>query len=214
MTDRPQSPDRLVFFSDAVVAIALTLLVLPLVDVVPALLEEHRPAAEAITENGWRIIAFLLSFVVIARQWLSHHHLFERIRSLNRALIWLNIAWLLTIAVLPFPTELAGAYGDDRFAVLFYIGTVFANTLCLMVMTLLVRRDPELARDTSAITPRWVFNSVGAVIVLIAAFLLSALAPAVGSTRCSFAWFRRKWLGSATAELGATRHSVCLILRG
>ncbi|MFD4248235.1 MULTISPECIES: TMEM175 family protein [Amycolatopsis] len=180
MSGRPRPAERLVFFSDAVVAIAMTLLVLPLVDSVPGLLDDGRPAAAAISENGWEITSFLLTFVVIARQWLSHHHLFEQIRYVDVVLMWLNIAWLLTVAVLPFPTELTGAYGADRFAVLFYIGTVLANTLCLTAMTLYVRRTRGLAHDASVIDGRWVFGSVGASVALVLAFALSALVPAAG----------------------------------
>ncbi|NIH78419.1 TMEM175 family protein [Amycolatopsis viridis] len=180
MSARPKTAERLVFFSDAVVAIALTLLVLPLVDAVPELVDQHRPASDVISQNRWEIFSFLLSFVVIGRQWMSHHHLFEHIKSYNKALVWLNLAWLLSVAVLPFPTELTGAYGNERFTVLSYIGTVFANTLCVTAMTLLVRRNPDLVYDTAEITPEWVFNSVGVVIALIAAFVLAALVPAVG----------------------------------
>ncbi|MEU0511761.1 MULTISPECIES: TMEM175 family protein [unclassified Amycolatopsis] len=172
--------ERLVFFSDAVVAIAMTLLVLPLADSVSELVVDGQPAAEAISGNRWQIVSFLLSFVVIARQWLSHHHLFEQVRAVNAAVMWLNIAWLLTVAVLPFPSELTGAYGEDEFVVLFYIGTVLVNTLCLTAMTLVVRRTPGLARDASAIDGRWVFNSVGAAVALAVAFVLSALVPAAG----------------------------------
>jgi len=177
---RLRPAERLVFFSDAVVAIAMTLLVLPPVDSVSDLVREGRPAAEAITGNRWQILSFLLSFVVIARQWLAHHRLFEQIRSVSTALMWIDLCWLLTVAVLPFPTELTGAYGTQRFAVLLYIGTVLANTACLTAMTLVVRGTPGLARDDAAIDGFWVFSSAGACVALAAAFALAALVPGVG----------------------------------
>jgi uncharacterized membrane protein len=175
-----KSPERLVFFSDAVVAIALTLLVLPLTDVVPEIVAAHGSPSEAITANGWRISSFLLSFVVIARLWLIHHRLFEDVQAYNLALMWVNFAWLLTVAVLPFPTELIGAFGDDEFTALLYIGTIFASSLCLTALTLLVRANPGLASHPGAITDARRFTAVGSTVALAAAFALTALVPAVG----------------------------------
>ncbi|GAB3007878.1 DUF1211 domain-containing protein [Amycolatopsis acidiphila] len=174
-----RTPERLVFFADAVVAIALTLLVLPLTEVVPEIVAAHGHSIDAITENQWRISSFLLSFVVIARLWLVHHRLFEVVASYTVPLQWLNIAWLLTVAVLPFPTEMIGAFGDDRFTELFYIGTVFASSLCLTAMTLVVRADPQLVKHPGAITDSWRFSSVGSTVALGCAFALTAFVPGV-----------------------------------
>lgn len=119
-----KSPERLVFFSDAVVAIALTLLVLPLTDVVSEVVATHGDPVEAVTENQWRIFSFLLSFVVIARFWVAHHRLFEDVRAYSSPLMTVNLCWLLTIAVLPFPSEMVGAFGIDRFTAMLYLGTI------------------------------------------------------------------------------------------
>jgi Endosomal/lysosomal potassium channel TMEM175 len=103
------SPERLVIFTDAVVAIALTLLVLPLTDIVPALVAAHGRSIDAITGHQWQIRSFLLSFVVIARQWMSHHRLFAHVIEYSGALVVMNLAWLLTVVIMPFPTEMVGA---------------------------------------------------------------------------------------------------------
>src|SRR5918998_5814172 len=70
--------DRLVTFLDAVVAIAITLLVLPLVDVLP---DEGGtvPLGDLLAEEARRFVTFLLSFAVIAQLWLVHHRLVERV---------------------------------------------------------------------------------------------------------------------------------------
>jgi uncharacterized membrane protein len=68
-TSMNRSPERLVYFSDAVVAIALTLLVLPLAEAVPEAVSKHADSLKVITENQWKIYSFLLSFAVIARLW-------------------------------------------------------------------------------------------------------------------------------------------------
>jgi uncharacterized membrane protein len=67
-----------------------------------------------ITENQWKIYSFLLSFFVIGRLWMSRHRIFEQIKAYNRRLMNVNLWWLLTIVVLPFPTEMIGGFDDDR----------------------------------------------------------------------------------------------------
>ena len=66
--------DRLVFFSDAVAAIAITLLILPLVDGV----SKQGSLSNLLDADRDRFLAFLLSFLVIARFWTIHHSLFDR----------------------------------------------------------------------------------------------------------------------------------------
>lgn len=178
--ERHNSPERLVFFSDAVVAIALTLLVLPLTDSVPDLVAEHRPAIDVLSENGWQITSFLLTFLVIGIQWRAHHRLFSYVKAHNPLLVRLNFVWLLTVAVFPLPSELTGAYGHDRFAVLFYIGTITVNALTLMTMTLLVHHDEKLAHEPRSITPERLEDSIGTVAGLVLAFVVSALFPPAG----------------------------------
>src|SRR5437763_10553663 len=95
-----KSVDRLVTFTDAVVAIAITLLVLPLADLVHEAAARHETSWEVISKNQSQIFSFLLSFVVIGRLWVSHHRIFERAESYNGLLLVGNLGWLLTIVVL------------------------------------------------------------------------------------------------------------------
>ncbi|MEW2506053.1 TMEM175 family protein [Amycolatopsis sp. CA-161197] len=177
---RTKSPERLVFFSDAVVAIALTLLVLPLTDLVPELAAEHKDAVDAVLEHWNQLFSFVLSFVVIARMWWGHHRIFEEVRAYSGALALTNFCWLFTIAVLPFPTELTGEYGTDRFTTLFYIGTILVSSACQTVLVLIVRRDPEVALRQGGVTDRWLANNVLSVVALAVAFVIGAVRPALG----------------------------------
>jgi uncharacterized membrane protein len=174
-----KSPERLVFFTDAVVAIALTLLVLPLTEIAAEVVVGRGESAEAVTEHQWQIYSFLLSFVVIGRQWMAHHRLFGDVTKYSTPLLMTNFVWLLTIVVLPFPTQMVGAFGTDRFTCLFYIGTVLANSLCLTVLVGIVRAHPELTGGAEEISGRWWFVSVGNSVVLMVAFALVALVPSV-----------------------------------
>jgi uncharacterized membrane protein len=174
-----RSAERLVFFSDAVVAIALTLLILPLADVVPEAAAEHADSLKVITENQWKIYSFLLSFFVIGRLWMSHHRIFEQIKAYNRWLMNVNLWWLLTIVVLPFPTEMIGGFDDDRFTAVFYIATILAADACLLAITLITRRDPDVARNPGGVPDRQFFMGVFNVGLLVLALALAALVPGV-----------------------------------
>ena len=98
---------RLVNFSDAVVAIAITLLILPLVDSagnIGAIGLGH-----FLAENRPKLLGLVLSFVVIGRFWWTQHVKFERLQSYDTMLVGGMFLWLFSIVFLPFPTELIGS---------------------------------------------------------------------------------------------------------
>ena len=171
--------DRFITFLDAVVAIAITLLVLPLAEVIGG---AHVPAhvAEVFTENAAPFGAFLLSFAVIARLWTGHHRMVERVGGYDTAFVVINLAWVLTIVFLPFATQLAAAYpARDRLAVAVYLGTITLSSVFLAMAAVLVWHRPALRRR--GITqrnafPRAAFLTTG---LLVLAFLLGTAIPAV-----------------------------------
>jgi uncharacterized membrane protein len=116
--------DRLVFFSDAVVAIAITLLALDLkLD-----LRDGDPLTFAAVGHAWkRFFAFLLSFVYVGVFWINHHRFFMYIRAIDGALLWYNLGWLLFIVTLPFSTSLMSAHLPSTTAAVIYC----ANTLMI-----------------------------------------------------------------------------------
>jgi TMEM175 potassium channel family protein len=178
--EQKRSSERLVFFTDAVVAIALTLLVLPLTDLVPELVAEHGSAVEAVTGNWSKIVSFLLSFVVIGRFWSVHHRIFEHVRAYSTALVRVNFCWLLTIALLPFPTELIGAYRSERFTVLFYLGTLLASSLCHTALVLIVRRDPQVRGGAEPVPDEMLWNFVVSSAVFALAVVVGFVKPDIG----------------------------------
>jgi len=171
--------DRFITFLDAVVAIAITLLVLPLAEVVSG---EKVPAhvAGVFTGNAAPFGAFLLSFAVIARLWTGHHRMVERVGAYDSAFVLVNLGWVLTIVFLPFATQLAAAYtARDRLAVGVYIGTITVSSILMAVAAVLVWRRPALRRE--GITerdafPRAAFLTTG---LLVLAFVLGTAIQAV-----------------------------------
>jgi uncharacterized membrane protein len=102
--------DRLLFFSDAVVAIALTLLALELPVPTGATADE---LWESTRHNNSHYLAFLISFVVIAAAWGQHHHVMRYAERSDARLRTLNMLWLLTIVLTPFATKLLTSEGHD-----------------------------------------------------------------------------------------------------
>ncbi len=102
---------RLLALSDGVIAVAITLLVLDIR--LPegfGSLDDQRLWA-ALLELWPRILAYLLSFVVIASFWMSHRAKFNRIAKSDGALMWINMLFLLTIGLVPFTTNLIAESG-------------------------------------------------------------------------------------------------------
>jgi uncharacterized membrane protein len=115
--------DRFITFLDAVVAIAITLLVLPLVDV----LGGGGPRADlgtVLAEGAGRLGGLSLSFAVIARLWLAHHRLVEGVGGYDRAFVQLDLLWILTIVLLPFATPVVSTHPPEPLSVGIYVGTV------------------------------------------------------------------------------------------
>jgi uncharacterized membrane protein len=115
---------RALALTDAVVAIAMTLLVLPLVEVSNEV--DTKEPVRFLGEHGDLFLSFAISFVVIYVFWSAHGVAFRRIENLHtepRTLPLLNLGWLLLIAFLPFPTAVVGRELNTTSAPL-YIGTM------------------------------------------------------------------------------------------
>ena len=128
--------ERVVFFSDAVFAIVITLLVLPLTA------EIELPEGGDVAAEVWRLwpeaLSFAVSFLVIGQFWLAHHRMFAHLQRHDPGLLWFNLISLLTVSFMPFPTAVLGAHSaaDDSFPVVFYAASMSATSLCFTGMWL------------------------------------------------------------------------------
>ena len=168
---------RLVGFSDGVVAIAITLLILPLVDAASAYSGD---VGSFVAEHTGKLLLFFLSFAVIGNFWLVHHRMWEHITTYNAGLMWANLLWLLSIVFLPFPTALlASSPSGDRATYVLYVGTMVVTTAAEVVMQAIIVRHPDLqaeeARGTLRIRPY-----LTPLVIMLVALLIAALFPAIG----------------------------------
>jgi len=123
--------DRVAFFSDAVFAIAMTLLVVGIG--IPHVADGD--LSRALGDKDLEIFSFFLSFVVIGFYWLSHHQFFATLQRVDRRFMEINLLYLAAIAFMPFPTAMVGQYGSQEVAVVLYaVALAVASTLeaCLL----------------------------------------------------------------------------------
>jgi uncharacterized membrane protein len=123
--------ERLVFFSDAVMAIAITLLAIDLrvPDIAYSVAATELPARlNALTP---RFISFMVSFIVVGIYWMSHHRYFGYIRRSDNRLILLNMVFLFFIACMPFVSSLLGQYGSLPIGVIAYALAVAGTGLSI-----------------------------------------------------------------------------------
>jgi|SRR5687768_7372989 len=113
--------NRVVAFTDGVFAIAITLLVLALE--VP---EDASSVGQELVDQGDNFIAYLLSFAVLGKLWLSHHRFFAGLGRFDGPLMALNLFYLAAVALVPFTSELLGDYGNESVAAAVYAANLAA----------------------------------------------------------------------------------------
>lgn len=163
----------MVFFTDAVVAIAMTLLILPLLESVTESAQAGLGAFEYVQEHDGQLFAFALSFLIIGLFWRSHDRMFERVAHQDVWLFWLNLLWMFSIVSLPVATAIVGAMETDRPQLAIYIGTLLASSLFMLAMQVRLVRGSGLIKDeytgaAGMLTPSIVMASLFAVALLLA----------------------------------------------
>jgi uncharacterized membrane protein len=141
---------RLEAFSDGVIAIAITLLVIEVR--VP---EVEQGLARALLDQWPRYVSYVVSFLTIGIAWVNHHALFARIHRVTRALLFLNLLVLMAVAFLPFPTALLGEYlaagHDQRAATVVYTLNMTAINVAFAGIWVYLIRRPQLVEAASGV---------------------------------------------------------------
>jgi uncharacterized membrane protein len=144
------SSGRLEAFSDGVFAIAITLLVLDLA--VPARDQVRTGGLGSALAHEWpSYFAYLVSFLVIGIIWVNHHTMFSKVNLVDRPVLFANLALLLVVSALPFPTRLLAEYltagSDAHIAAAIYSSTMLAMGLAYSVLWIAVTRDVGLLHE-------------------------------------------------------------------
>jgi uncharacterized membrane protein len=143
--------ERVVFFSDAVFAIAITLLAIDIR--LPAGTYTEDTLLSQLGQMAPEIFAFALSFAVIALFWLGHFRTFRWIERVSSRLVILNFLFLAFVVLVPFPTSVIAHEGSLVAAVVFYAAYVGVTAFLSTGLWLLARRegllDPAITSEIS-----------------------------------------------------------------
>jgi uncharacterized membrane protein len=176
--------DRVLFFSDAIFAIAITVLALDLLRVSAG---GNIQAGHELRTSVPGIVSFAISFAVIGLFWLGHHSLFRHIVAFDRPLMLLNLLFLGTIAFLPFPTALLGLTSTNQApAVIFYALCCSAAGLVEAAVWMYgTRPDGGLAAPSAAqVRLPYLLQTVRAPVI----FLLSIPVALYSPTLATYTW--------------------------
>lgn len=123
--------ERFTFFSDGIFAICITLLVIEIK--VPGRDELHIYSDanlwSYLSHTGLKFLGFLISFGIIGHYWTVHHRIFGYAINYTTSLIWINLAFLFSVVLLPFSSGLLGEYASDTEMKLPY--AVYVANMCL-----------------------------------------------------------------------------------
>ena len=132
---------RLEAFSDGVFAIVITLLILDIrFPEVP-----YSQFATALVSVLPRILAYVMSFIIIGLYWVVHHNSMHAMKKTDRGFLWLNILLLLCVSFIPFPTSLLGRYPYQAWPIIIYGITLITCNAVGYIMLLYVNFHPHLA---------------------------------------------------------------------
>jgi uncharacterized membrane protein len=182
---------RLEAFSDGVIAVAITLLVLNIG--VPSLAETKRYGLAGALLRDWPVYAaYVTSFITIGIIWINHHVMIRRLREPDHAILFLNLLLLMSIAVLPFAASLMAAYLKEsegqHLAAAIYSGAFLVMAVFFAALNrhiLLVK--PHRLRESLSLQRRRqiLFRSVTGLIPYAIATALAAVSPYVTLAICA-----------------------------
>lgn len=178
---RPRPPvetyrtGRVEAFSDGVIAVAITLLVLDLRVPQPA---GGASLAHQLGQLWPNYLAYVISFLAIGIMWINHHSTLRRLAAVDHSVLVLNLLLLMCIVALPFTTSLFATYLDapagGRQAAVVYAGSFLVTSMVFFALQcLLLTRRPHLLREP--LTPRQQRSILLRSAVAAPAYLLAAL---------------------------------------
>lgn len=174
------APERLKAFVDAVVAIAMTLLILPLLEAVSEAANDDRGTGAFLAEHSGQLLSFGLSFALIAVFWIEHHRQYIQVKRITNALLWINVAWMLTIVWLPVPTAMLGQMQTDSLQPVLYIGTLIMTQITTMITRVYLLRHPEITDSSPDHLRRGVAGDTASIILFLVAMVIAATVHPVG----------------------------------
>ena len=183
-----RSTDRLEAFSDGVIAIAITLLILEVRVPTETAVEEAGGLGQALLKLWPSYLGYLLSFVIIGIMWANHHEIFRHIARTDHYLVLINLLFLFCIGFVPFPTALMAdnlGHDGERTAVIVYAGWFLLTALAYNLLWWYPSHDgrllaPDADREVvQTITRRFRLGPPSYALAFVLAFLYPPASLAV-----------------------------------
>ena len=130
---------RLEAFSDGVIAVIITIMVLELK--VPAL---HVPDREVLRENLKILGVYLLSFVQVGIYWVNHHYLLDDLENITHGILWANLGLLFALSLIPFGVEWIGTRGVNPLPVAVYSVCFGVPAIAWSILAFVISRRTHL----------------------------------------------------------------------
>ena len=138
MAKESLTPERLQAFSDGVIAVIITIMVLEL----------KVPAREIGNVEGLHailplLLVYLLSFVQTGIYWVNHHYLLDDLKQVSHGILWSNLALLFSLSLIPVATDWVGVRGGSPFSVALYSVTCAFPGIAWMSLSTLIRHRSD-----------------------------------------------------------------------
>jgi uncharacterized membrane protein len=163
-------PSRLEAFSDGVIAVIITIMVLDLK--VP-----HETGVLGLRAVAPTLGVYALSFTFVSIYWVNHHLLLHRIREASPRILWANLIWLFCLSLLPFFTAYVLDKREDSFSVAFYASSLLITALGFMLLRLAVGARQRAERTFEHTDSSLQFKHLGSLGVYLLAIPLAYLYP-------------------------------------
>ncbi len=178
LLSRSRDPGRVLALTDGVFAIIMTLLVLEIH--VPQLAAGEDLASGLLTV--WpNLVVFVTSFVLTGMYWVEHRDMFNLVRSVDRGLVWLNILFMLPVALVPFAAALLGEYSRDALAIRLYGLLLLLISIMRFLLWYYIGTRHHLLIEQVKRRTLWIGAStqIAVALLFLIAILLASLAPYV-----------------------------------
>jgi len=171
--DRPEGREgvaRVEAFSDGVLAIVITIMVLELT-------APEEPGLKPLLRLWPTFLAYVLSYTYIAIYWVNHHRLFSHARTVTNSLVWSNIALLFGTSLIPFSTAYLGQHPFSRDATVLYLATLLLPSIAYFWLQLVIRRTGRQDRAAQVYYVAMARKGLFAIASYAAAIPLAWLSP-------------------------------------
>src|ERR1700682_669021 len=200
------STSRVEAFSDGVFAVAITLLVLQFI---PPDVQSGKLFA-ALLGQWPQLVTYVASFLTVGVVWVNHHAIFKGLRAVDRTIQFINLVLLLTVVLVPYPTQLLGRYlnspTNGPVAAAFYAVVMTLMSISFQVLVAWALPHPHLlrpevkVRSLGSVIPRFGLGLVTYAVSIALAFVSAWLVVAIYAvTAIYYAFNQLPWMGDEQA---------------